>query len=152
MVPMVDQPHQRQALEHAQLQAAERLGHPAYTKGKISRPMIERKAASGRYFRVNIVEESEDQMHVCFPAYDTTDVATYEWIWRTSSRIHRASNGKWVYAGRGAWKYNVRTKKKRGRKGVPALTSIAPCPTASSFKECSFKCSRRYGCLKWPDV
>lgn len=118
MDPFVDQPHQRLAPEQAQLQEAESLNQPAYNKGKVSRPMVQRLAGSGVYYRVNILAESRDQIQVFFPAFEN-DAPFCEWVWRTSDRIHRTTNGKWSYVGRGGWRYNTRSRKKRGRaKGV----------------------------------
>ena len=100
----------------AQLQQGERLDQPAYTKGKVSRPMIQRTAGSGVFYRVNIISECSDQIEVYYPPFEA-DPDFREWVWRTSDRIHRATNGKWSYVGRGGWRYNVKGSKKRGRKG-----------------------------------
>jgi hypothetical protein len=116
---VIELPHHRQVLDQAQQQEGENLNQPPYVKGKVSRPMVQRLAATGVYYRVNILAESEDQIQVYYPAFEN-DPDFCEWVWRTSDRIHRASNGKWSYVGRGGWRYNTRSRKKRSRgKGAP---------------------------------
>ena len=101
-------------LDAAQLQEGESISQPAYVKGKVARPMIQRRAGSGVYYRVNILAERDNQIQVYYPPYEN-DPEFREWVYRTSSRIHRASNGKWSYVGRGGWRYNTKGSKKRSR-------------------------------------
>jgi hypothetical protein len=112
--------HHEAESSQAVVQDSERLDQPAYSKAKAARPMIQRIAGSGVYYRVNITAERDDQIEVYYPPFEN-DPHFREWVWRTSDRIHRSTNGKWSYVGRGGWRFNAKGSKKRSRAKGEAL-------------------------------
>lgn len=106
--------HDLSVYAQPQVQDGESTNYPAFLKGKVAKPMIEKVAGEGIYYRVSIISELKDRIEVYYPACEG-DAAYSEWLWRTSSRIHRPSSGKWSYVSRGGWRFNVKASKKRAR-------------------------------------
>lgn len=109
--------HDRLLLDQAHQQAGESLTCSAFVRGKVTRPMVQKVAGSGIYFRVSILCESEGQIQIYYPPFEA-EPAFREWVFRTSDRIHRASNGKWSYVGKGGWKFNASSKGRKKRRTI----------------------------------
>jgi hypothetical protein len=110
--------------DQPRIQTGESVSDPPYVRGKVARPMVQKTAGSGVYYRVNILNERKDTMEIYYPPYeDEPDFR--EWIWRTSDRIHKATSGKWSYVGRGGWKFNTSSKGRKKRRAAKGAGHVA---------------------------
>jgi hypothetical protein len=75
-------------------------------------PMVEKEAGTGLYYRAHVKRVQEDSVLLYFPP--DRGPPMMEWVFKTSSRIHRehVPNKFWKYRGDGAWTV-VRKHQKR---------------------------------------
>jgi hypothetical protein len=110
-------------LDQPCIQTGESIAYPPYIRGKVARPMVQKVAGSGIFYRVNILSERKEQIEIYYPPYED-EPEHREWIWRTSDRIHRATNGKWSYVGRGGWKFNTSSKGRKKRRVLKGMCQV----------------------------